>query len=123
FVITEPKDAEVVLNGEVRRAEGSDDGLVNLEIPYGSEAQLEVRKRGFRPVARRINPTDDHDTYRGNVHLVPADVMLQLAADTPGAEVFVNDKAMGAVTPTSFRLPSDARRLDLRKRCFDKAEI
>jgi len=122
FVTTDPKDAQVLLNGEVKRPEG-DGALLTLEVPLGVEATVEARKKGFRAAVEKVLPQEGQDTIRRTLKLQPAEMTVDVRSDPGGAEIFVNGKAAGMTTPASVKLPLDAQKLELKKKCFDVMEI
>jgi hypothetical protein len=122
FVTTDPKDAQVLLNGDTKRPEG-DGALLTLEVPLNVEATLEARKKGFRPASEKLTPAEGQDTIRKTLKLQPADMELDVRSDPAGADIWVNGKPANLVTPASLKLPGDAQKLELKKKCYDVAEI
>jgi eukaryotic-like serine/threonine-protein kinase len=122
FVTTEPKDAQVLLNGEVKRQEG-DGALLTLEVPLDKETTLEARKKGFRPAIEKLLPGEGQDPIRRTLKLQPAEIVLDVRSDPAGADIWINGKSFSQITPASVKLPPDAQKLELRKKCYDVAEI
>jgi eukaryotic-like serine/threonine-protein kinase len=122
FVTTDPKDAQVLLNGDVKRPEG-DGALLTLEVPLGVEATVEARKKGFRPVVEKVVAQEGQDTIRKTLKLQPAEVVLDVRSDPGGADIWVNGKSAGVTTPANLKLPADAQKVELKKKCYDVAEI
>jgi len=122
FVTTDPKDAQVLLNGEVKRPEG-DGALLTLEVPLGVEATVEARKKGFRAAVEKVMAQDGQETIRKTLKLQPVEIVLDVRSDPGGADVFVNGKSMGMTTPANVKLPPDAQKVELKKKCYDVAEI
>ncbi|HEY8211429.1 MAG TPA: protein kinase [Myxococcaceae bacterium] len=122
FVTTDPKDAQVLLNGDTKRPEG-DGALLTLEIPLNVEATLEARKKGFRPAVEKLTPAEGQDTIRKTLKLQSAEMVLDVRSDPAGADIWVGGKPANLVTPASLKLPGDAQKLELKKKCYDVAEI
>ncbi len=122
FVTTDPKDAQVLLNGDTKRPEG-DGALLTLEVPLGVEATLEARKKGFRPVIERVMAAEGQDTIRRTLKLQPAEVVLDVRSDPAGADILVNGKSIGQVTPANVKLAADSQKVELKKKCYDGVEI
>jgi hypothetical protein len=122
FVTTDPKDAQVLLNGDTKRPEG-DGALLTLEVPLGVESTLEARKKGFRPAIEKVMASEGQDTIRKTLKLQPAEVVVDVRSDPAGADIWINGKSANQVTPASLKLPAEAQRLELKKKCYDVAEI
>ena len=120
-VLTDPEDAQVLLNGELKRAEGSG-APVNLEIPVGDESTLEARKKGYRPAVERITPESRGELQR-TLRLQPSEIVLSVASDPPGAEIWLDGKSLNQTTPGSVKLTPEGQKVMLRKRCYDVVEI
>ena len=122
FVTTDPRDAQVLINGDSKRQEG-DGNLLTLEVPLGSELSLEARKKGFRTLVERLTPAEGQDTIRRTLKLQPTELSVELRSDPAGAEIWINSKSVNLVTPASLKLAPDVQKLELKKKCYDVAEI
>ncbi|HVE83229.1 MAG TPA: protein kinase [Myxococcales bacterium] len=123
FVLTEPRDAQVLLNGEVKRPEGTDSGQLSLEVQVGTEVTLEARKKGFRTVTEKVSPAEAGESIRKTLKLQPSELSVQLRSDPIGAEIWVNGKSVGQTTPAAVTLPAETTKVELKKKCFDVMEI
>jgi hypothetical protein len=63
------------------------------------------------------------DALKRTLKLQPSELILALASDPPGAEIFINGKSVDLVTPANVKVAPDVQKVELRKKCYDVAEV
>jgi serine/threonine protein kinase len=119
-VVTQPGDAEVLLDGKVVRTQGSGGAFLG-ELDLGSEAVVEVRAPGHKPFVQRVTAKEEK----------AVNVMAQLEQDTievhvdstpSGAGIYVGSQQLGT-TPDVLKLSPSIKQVSLRLHCYTEAAV
>ncbi len=119
-VVTQPSDAEVVLDGKVVRAQGRAEPVIS-QVDVGSEAMVEVRAPGHKPYAQRVTIKEEKPVnMMAQLELEPIEVHVD---STPsGASIYVGAQQMGT-TPDVLKLSPSIKQVSLKLPCYDDAQV
>jgi serine/threonine protein kinase len=120
---TEPRDAQVTVDGKVVREQGKASALVKNLLVTGQEWVVEVSAPGHKPQTKRL-PVSADGTAELSVKLesLVKQVAVKVDSKPAGATIFVDGTDMKAVTPAVVQVPADARQLQLKLKCYE-AEV
>jgi hypothetical protein len=119
-IITTPTDAELKVDGNVVRAQGSGEPYVG-EVEVGSQPQVEVKAPGFR-VWKKAVAIESEKAVNLTPTLEPEDYAVQVDSVPPGATILAGGKELG-VTPKLVTLAPSVKEVELRLRCHDDLKV
>jgi len=90
-IVTRPDDASIWINGALR-AEKTPATIEKL--PLDAQLSIEITKQGFAPVRRTITLTNSRPDELIDADMPRGGVTLEVVTTTPGARLFVDNKAM-----------------------------
>jgi hypothetical protein len=119
-IVTQPSDAEVLLDGKVVRPQGNADAFLG-EVDVGSEVMVEVRAPGHKPFAQRLAPKEEKTVnVMAQLELEPIEVHVD---STPsGASIYVGTQQLGT-TPDVLKLSPSIKQVSLKLPCYDDAQV
>ncbi|MBN1207002.1 MAG: protein kinase [Myxococcaceae bacterium] len=118
---TVPLDAEVKLNGQVVRKQGSQEAFLQ-NLPITEELAIEVSAPGFKPFQQKYAPSEGAAPLQVTAKLEPAEVAVRVESVPEGATIFASGKEWGA-TPAVVKLPASVKQVTLKLKCFEEAEL
>lgn len=119
-VVTEPPDAEVLLNGELLRSEGTKPAVTG-RAQAGVEHTLVVRKDGFRESTTKVT-LDKDETRDVTITLRARSAVLTVDGTPSGARVFVDGREVGKLPAALATLGAGTYRVRVEQKCFETKE-
>lgn len=90
-IVTRPSEASIWINGSLR---GEKTPSTIERLPRNTELSIEVTKEGFAPLRRKVTLTDGKPDEVIDADMSRGGVTLEVVTTTPGAKLFVDNKAM-----------------------------
>lgn len=119
-VVTDPPDAQVLLNGDVVRGEGIKPAVTD-RAQSGVEHTLVVRKAGFRESTTKVTLEPD-ERRELNITLRARSAVLTVNGGPVGALVFVDGREAGRVPAALATLGAGTYRIRVEQKCFKSEE-
>ncbi len=119
---TEPADAQVKVNGEVVRAQGARDVFIK-DIPASGELVVEVSAPGFRKFQEKLTAPAGSEPLQVSAKLAAEEMAVRVESEPAGATILASGRDLGEITPAVVKLPASTRRITLRLKCFEEAEV
>ena len=119
-IVTQPSDAEVVVDGKVVRTQGSSDAFLG-EVDVGSEVMVEVRAPGHKPFAQRFTAKEEK-TVNVLAQLEMEPIEVHVDSTPSGASIYVGTQQLGT-TPDVLKLSPSVKQVSLKLHCYDDAEV
>ncbi|RKH49786.1 PEGA domain-containing protein [Corallococcus interemptor] len=118
---TQPDDAEVKIDGQVARKQGSN-ASVNRDFSLSNDTPLvEVSAPGYEPLVKKFTVSKDSLDVAATLERAPVEVRVESSPE--GASIFQGNKDLGAVTPTTIRVPWGTRELTLKAKCHVDSDV
>jgi eukaryotic-like serine/threonine-protein kinase len=117
---TQPRDAEVKVNGKVLRPQGST--ALTFEMGFNGPLSIEVSAPGHEPFTKSYTPPDGSNPLEVAVQLKSQMVSVRVESEPAGATILVGNKQVGS-TPTDLELAPTIKQVTLRLRCFQDANV
>jgi eukaryotic-like serine/threonine-protein kinase len=117
---TQPRDAEVKVNGKVLRPQGST--ALTFEMAFNGPLSIEVSAPGHESVTQSYQPPEGANPLEVAVQLKSQVVNVRVESEPPGAIIEASGKRLGN-TPADLELPPAIKQVTLRLRCFHDANV
>ncbi|SET27369.1 serine/threonine-protein kinase [Stigmatella erecta] len=117
---TQPRDAEVKVNGKVLRPQGST--ALSFEMAFNGPLSIEVSAPGHEPVTKSYQPPDGSNLLEVSEQLKSQLVNVRVESEPAGASIMASGKSWGN-TPADIELPPNVKQVMLRLRCFQDTPV
>jgi len=119
MVSSEPLGAKVAIDGPTKANGTTPFTATNLEP---GNYTITLTKAGFNPVTRNVRVTSGRGAAIGAELKPEAPGTLAVRSDPPGAEIYLDGKSTGKVTPAEFKLEAGEHEVEVRKGGYQDAD-
>jgi len=120
FVVTQPSDAVLKVDGKVVRAKGSASFMG--EVAADTDLVVEASAPGFKSSQQRVRLSAGGSPTEVQLRLEPDTFEVDVQSSPPGATIVAGGKGWGQ-TPALVRLPSGVKQVSLKLRCHDEVDV
>ncbi|QAT87416.1 serine/threonine protein kinase [Corallococcus coralloides] len=118
---TQPDDAEVKIDNQVARKQGSQESVNNDFLLSNDAPLVEVTAPGYLPFIKKMAVNNNGLDVAATLERAPVEVRIESTPE--GAAIYQGNKDLGAVTPATIRVPWDTRRLTLKAKCHADEDV
>ncbi|NOJ95681.1 protein kinase [Corallococcus coralloides] len=118
---TQPDDAEVKIDSQVARKQGSHESVNNDFLLSNDAPLVEVTAPGYLPFIKKMAVNNNGLDVAATLERAPVEVRIESTPE--GAAIYQGNKDLGAVTPATIRVPWDTRRLTLKAKCHADEDV